>query len=77
MTYLRLEGITKQFGTCVANDRINLTIAHGTIHRLLRENRAGKTTLVKIFCRLYQPEASHIYVLKQLPNNYTDQNAQY
>lgn len=77
MTYLLLEGITKQFGTFVAKDRINLTIAHGTIHGLLRENRAGKTTLMKILCRLYRPDAGHIYILKQLLNNYADRDAQY
>lgn len=62
MTYLRLQGITKQFGTFVANDRISLTVDRGTIHGLLGENGAGKTTLMNILCGLYQPDAGNIYI---------------
>jgi ABC-type uncharacterized transport system ATPase subunit len=62
MTYLRLEGITKQFGSFVANDQISLTVDRGTIHGLLGENGAGKTTLMNILCGLYQPDTGHIYI---------------
>lgn len=62
MTYLRLEGITKQFGSFVANDQISLTVNRGTIHGLLGENGAGKTTLMNILCGLYQPDAGDIYI---------------
>ena len=62
MTYLRLENITKSFGTFLANENINLTVNRGNIHALLGENGAGKTTLMNILCGLYQPDAGEIYL---------------
>jgi len=62
MNYLHLEGITKRFGSFVANDNINLSVAAGTIHALLGENGAGKTTLMNILSGLYQPDAGQIYL---------------
>ncbi|BAY47980.1 ABC transporter-related protein [Scytonema sp. HK-05] len=62
MSYLRLEGISKSFGSFIANDNINLTVEPGTIHAILGENGAGKTTLMNIISGLYQPEAGQIYL---------------
>ena len=66
MTELRLEGITKRFGSLVANDQINLLVESGTIHGLLGENGAGKTTLMNILCGLYQPDEGKIYLQGEL-----------
>lgn len=63
--YLRLENITKRFGTFVANDQINLEIQTGGIHALLGENGAGKTTLMNILSGLYRPDAGQIYLSGQ------------
>ncbi len=60
--YLRLENITKQFGSFVANDRINLEVQSGAIHALLGENGAGKTTLMNILSGLYRPDEGQIYL---------------
>ncbi|MBD1897331.1 ABC transporter ATP-binding protein [Coleofasciculus sp. FACHB-129] len=62
MTYLRLEGITKRFGTFIANNNINLSVSCGSIYALLGENGAGKTTLMNILCGLYQPDSGQIYL---------------
>jgi simple sugar transport system ATP-binding protein len=62
MSYLRLEGITKSFGSFIANDNISLTVEPGKIHAILGENGAGKTTLMNIISGLEQPDAGQIYL---------------
>ncbi|MEH2212166.1 ABC transporter ATP-binding protein [Nostoc sp.] len=65
MNYLRLNNITKCFGSFTANDNINLSVASGTIHAILGENGAGKSTLMNIISGLYQPDAGEIYLQEQ------------
>ncbi|TFI53142.1 ABC transporter ATP-binding protein [Mastigocladus laminosus UU774] len=62
MTYLRLENITKRFGSFLANDNISISIEPGKIHAILGENGAGKTTLMNIISGLYQPDDGQIYL---------------
>ncbi|MCW5317240.1 ATP-binding cassette domain-containing protein [Nostoc sp. KVJ3] len=66
MNYLRLNNITKRFGSFIANDNINLSVASGTIHAILGENGAGKSTLMNIISGLYQPDVGEIYLQEQL-----------
>ncbi len=60
MPAIALHGITKRFGAVLANDRVDLTVAEGTIHGIIGENGAGKSTLVSILSGHYTADSGEI-----------------
>lgn len=59
---IRLENVTKSFGSVIANNEVNLDIRRGEILSLLGENGSGKTTLMNMLAGLYFPDSGHVYV---------------
>ena len=59
---LEMKGITKTFGSIVANNNVNLDVRKGEILALLGENGCGKTTLMNMIAGIYYPDAGSIFV---------------
>ena len=61
-TAIELSGITKRFGSVVANDHIDLSVKQGEILALLGENGSGKTTLMNMLSGIYHPDSGSIFI---------------
>ena len=59
---LELRNITKQFGSVLANDKVNIVVKPGTIHAIVGENGAGKSTAMRIAYGFYTPDSGEILV---------------
>ena len=62
MAFLTLDRLTKHFGSVLANAGVNLRVEAGTIHGVIGENGAGKSTAMKILYGMLRPDAGEILV---------------
>src|SRR5919109_4898547 len=59
---LELRNITKRFGDVIANDHVNIAVQPGTIHAIVGENGAGKSTAMRIAYGFYTADSGEIVV---------------
>ena len=59
---VELRGLTKQFGSVLANAGVNLRVEAGTIHGVIGENGAGKSTAMKLLYGMLRPDAGEILI---------------
>lgn len=59
---VELRELTKQFNGCVANAGVNLRVESGTIHGVVGENGAGKSTAMKMLYGIYRPDTGRIFI---------------
>ncbi|MBI4542726.1 MAG: ABC transporter ATP-binding protein [Gemmatimonadetes bacterium] len=59
---IRLESLTKDFGSFRAVDRISLHVPKGTLYGFLGPNGAGKTTTLRMIAGILRPTGGRILV---------------
>lgn len=59
---IEMVGVTKTFGSVIANKEVDLTIRKGEILSLLGENGSGKTSLMNMLAGIYYPDQGQIFV---------------
>ncbi len=59
---IELRDIVKRFPGVVANDGVNLSVEHATIHAIVGENGAGKSTLMKTLYGAHLPDEGTVKV---------------
>src|SRR5580704_8754455 len=62
--FLRLEGVTKRYGGVTALANVDFACSLGTIHAVVGENGAGKSSLMKIIAGVIRPDEGRIYLDK-------------
>ena len=62
---LRMEGISKSFGSVKALHEVNLTLSHGEVLGLVGDNGAGKSTLIKILSGAILADEGEIFLEDQ------------
>ncbi|WP_035201091.1 sugar ABC transporter ATP-binding protein [Agrobacterium tumefaciens] len=57
-----IEGVSKSFGATKAIDNATFSVTRGTVHALLGENGAGKSTTMKLLSGLLTPDQGTVHV---------------
>jgi ABC-2 type transport system ATP-binding protein len=59
---IRIEQLTKTYGSFVAVDHISLDVPRGTLQGFLGPNGAGKTTTLRMIAGILRPTAGRIWI---------------
>lgn len=57
---LEFKNIRKQYGDCIANEAVSFCVKQGSIHAIVGENGAGKSTAMKILYGQIIPDSGEI-----------------
>ena len=57
---LKIENLTKTFGSFKALDGLNLTVPRGAVYGLVGPNGAGKTTAIRHITGVYRPDSGTV-----------------
>ncbi|MEY2615310.1 MAG: ribose transport system ATP-binding protein, partial [Verrucomicrobiota bacterium] len=60
--FLRLEGVTKRYGGVTALANVDFACSLGTIHAVVGENGAGKSSLMKIIAGVVRPDEGRMHL---------------
>jgi ribose transport system ATP-binding protein len=60
--FLKLEGVTKRYGGVTALANVDFACSLGTIHAVVGENGAGKSSLMKIIAGVIRPDEGRIHL---------------
>ncbi|WP_282166125.1 ABC transporter ATP-binding protein [Shewanella japonica] len=74
MKLITCEGVSKQYGTKTALNKINLSLDTGAPIALVGPNGAGKTTLFSLLCGYIHPSEGKITILGEKPGSPQLQN---
>jgi ABC-2 type transport system ATP-binding protein len=59
---VKVAGLSRQFGTKIALDGVDLEVLRGEVFGLVGENGAGKTTLIRHICGLLKAQSGTVRV---------------
>ena len=59
---VQMRGISKRFGSILANNKVDLDVFKGEILAMLGENACGKTTLMNMLAGIYFPDEGEIFI---------------
>ena len=66
IVYVKLEKLSKSFGSVVAVDNISLKIEEGEFFTILGPSGCGKTTTLRMVAGFYKPDKGKIFFNKKL-----------
>jgi len=59
---VEMRDITKRFGSLTANEKVSLQIRKGSIHAIVGENGAGKSTIMNVLYGFYRADEGEILI---------------
>jgi len=71
-----MRGISKSFGVVKALADADLKVRRGTIHGLVGQNGAGKSTIIKVLAGMLKPDAGEIVINGQSVSRLTPANVE-